>query len=172
MEEYVVETTMDRRAMTALARAARKTLRRRRSRRIRAFGLLVTVLLLLMAAGGRMVGEERWWVNLALALFMMAVTLSEDAINGLIGLRQVQPGSREVTAVFESSRYIHRTQAAETHWPYDRIQTVCETGEYFIFLLDGCHGQIYAKRGFTRGTPMAFREFITRKTGKLTTHIG
>lgn len=166
MEEYVVETRVDRRAMTALARAARKTLRRRRSRRVHTFGLLVTVFLLMVAVGGRLAGEERWWLNLLLALLMMAVTQSEDIINGLIGLRQVPGGSREVTAAFDGTRYIHRTQTAETRWSYDRVQTVCETGEYFVFLLDDHHGQIYAKSGFTRGTPMAFREFITRKTGK------
>ena len=41
MEEYVVRTTVDRRAMTALARAARKTLRRRRSRLVHTIRLAV-----------------------------------------------------------------------------------------------------------------------------------
>ena len=46
MEEYVVRTTVDRRAMTALARAARKTLRRRRSRLVHTFGMAVTAVML------------------------------------------------------------------------------------------------------------------------------
>ena len=37
--------------------------------------------------------------------------------------------------------------------------------EYFLFYLDRNLGQIYRKDGFTKGTAMAFREFISRKTG-------
>ena len=166
MEEYVVRTTVDRRAMTALARAARKTLRRRRSRLVHTFGMAVTAVMLVLALGNWMIGDRTWWLNLALALLMLVVT-----VNGLAGLRQVQPGSREVTAEFTGEHYVHQTGTAVSLWQYDKVQAVCETGEYFILLLDSRHGQVYAKEGFTRGTPMAFRDFISRKTGKLIVYL-
>lgn len=172
MEEYVVHTTVDRRAMTALAKAARKTLRRRRSRLVHTFGMAVTAAMLALALGRWMAEDGNWWVNLLLAALMLAVTASEDAINGIIGLRQVQPGSKEVTAEFTGGQYVHRTETAVSHWQYEKVQAVCETEEYFILLLDSRHGQIYAKKGFTRGAPMAFRDFISRKTGKLIAYIG
>lgn len=171
MEEYVVQTTVDSRAMTVLAKAARKTLRRRRSRLVHIFGMAVTAVMLVLALGSWMIGDRMWWLNLALAALMLAVTASEDRINGLVGLRQVQPGSREVTAEFSGGHYVHRTETAVSLWQYDKVQAVCETGEYFVLLLDSRHGQIYAKKGFTRGTPMAFRDFISRKTGKLIVYI-
>ena len=162
MEEYVVRTTVDRRAMTALARAARKTLRRRRSRLVHTFGMAVTAVMLVLALGNWMIGDRTWWLNLALALLMLVVTASEDT---------VQPGSREVTAEFTGEHYVHQTGTAVSLWQYDKVQAVCETGEYFILLLDSRHGQVYAKEGFTRGTPMAFRDFISRKTGKLIVYL-
>ena len=171
MEEYVVRTTVDRRAMTALAMAARKTLRRRRSRLVHTFGMAVTAVMLVLALGNWMIGDRTWWLNLALALLMLVVTASEDTVNGLAGLRQVQPGSREVTAEFTGEHYVHQTGTAVSLWQYDKVQAVCETGEYFILLLDSRHGQVYAKEGFTRGTPMAFRDFISRKTGKLIVYL-
>lgn len=171
MEEYVVQTTVDRRAMTALAKAARKTLRRRRSRLVHTFGMAVTAVMLALALGRRMAGDGAWWVNLALALLMLAVIRSEDAVNGLIGLRQVQPGAREVTAEFSGGHYVHRAGDAVSRWQYEDVLAVCETGEYFILLLDSRRGQIYAKKGFTRGAPMAFRDFISRKTGKMIVYI-
>ena len=64
-----------------------------------------------------------------------------------------------------------QTGTAVSLWQYDKVQAVCETGEYFILLLDSRHGQVYAKEGFTRGTPMAFRDFISRKTGKLIVYL-
>ena len=60
MEEYVVRTTVDRRAMTALARAARKTLRRRRSRLVHTFGMAVTAVMLVLALGNWMIGDRTW----------------------------------------------------------------------------------------------------------------
>ena len=42
---------------------------------------------------------------------------------------------------------------------------ICETPEHFLFYLDRSLGQIYRKDGFTKGTAMAFREFIAQKTG-------
>ena len=78
MEEYVVRTTVDRRAMTALARAARKTLRRRRSRLVHTFGMAVTAAMLVLALGNWMIGDRTWLLDLALALLMLVVTASED----------------------------------------------------------------------------------------------
>ena len=111
-------------------------------------------------------GEGGWLVNALLAAFMLACLLGEDRINGVVGLRQVLPGSREVNATFKKdSSYVHRTQAAESWWPYTEIRAFCESKDYFALLLGRSHGQIYDKNGFTWGTPDEFREFIQQKTG-------
>ena len=89
----------------------------------------------------------------------------EDTVNGLVGLRQVAPGSREVNAAFQEKYYVHRTQGAETWWNYDQIKAVAETEDYFALLLGKSQGQVYDKKGFSWGTPEDFRTLIQQKTG-------
>ena len=160
------QTTIDRRAMTALAKMSRKSLRRGRSGPVRTLAWFVVVLELFLTYAYIRGGERGWPVNALLALFMLGCLLGEDRINGMVGLRQVLPDSREVNATFQTdSSYVHRTQAAESWFPYGGIRAFCETEDYFALLLSRNHGQIYDKTGFTWGTPEDFRELIQRKTG-------
>ena len=48
---------------------------------------------------------------------------------------------------------------------------VCETADFFVCFLGKKHGQIFAKSGFTQGTPEEFRTFIAEKTGKPVQYI-
>ena len=73
--------------------------------------------------------------------------------------------SREVTASFGPEGYTHVSKASDSRFTYDQIRMICETPEHFLFYLDRSLGQIYRKDGFTKGTAMAFREFIVQKTG-------
>jgi len=162
----VNQTTIDRRAMTALAKMSRKSLRRGRSGPVRmlawfvvAVELFLTWLYLKSGAGG-------WWVNALLAAFMLGCLFGEDRVNGAVGLRRIPPNSREVNTTFQTdSSYVRRAQGSEDWWIYSGIQAVCETEDYFALLLGGSRGQVYDKKGFTWGTPEEFRTLIQRKTG-------
>ena len=46
---FTFETVYDQRAMTAMARALRKTVRRKRNRRVRIFGIIAAVLGILVS---------------------------------------------------------------------------------------------------------------------------
>lgn len=162
--EFVIETDMDRRAMRTLSAAARRTMRK--GRRPITFGWVLVGVNLALAALLYLTESGRWQVNLLLAFTMLVPVLMVDRINGRAGMGQVMPGSERVTATFQEERYIHVTQASESSYPYDRVQAVCESTDYFILLLGGNYGQVYDKRGFVQGTPMTFRDFICRKTGK------
>lgn len=163
---FIIQTTVDQKAMTALARVSRKTLRRGRSGPVRTLAWFIVVLEAFLTATYLRGGEDGWQVNALLGLFMLGCILGEDWVNGAVGLRKVPPGSREVNAAFkDESCYVHRTQAAESWYPYAGIQAFCETEDYFALLLNRRHGQIYDKKGFTWGTPEEFRELIQQKTG-------
>ena len=159
-----METTVEQRAMTALSRAARRTLGRRRNIAIHIFCWVVLVLDLLLFLL-LWLGGDVPWLNLLLGLMLQGMLLFEDRLNGAIGLRQVLPGSRQVTAHFTEEDYRHTTLVSESTWHYEQIQAVCETEAYFLLLLGRRHGQVYSKAGFTQGTPEAFRTFIAEKTG-------
>lgn len=162
---FIIQTEIDRKSMTALARMTRRTLRRGRNGPVRMLAWFVVVLELFLVFLYIRAGAGGWLVNLLLACIMLACILGEDYVNGAIGLRQILPTSRSVNAAFKEDGYVHRTQAGESWWPYRQIRAIVESRDHFAFLLDRTHGQVYDKHGFTWGDPDGFREFIQRKTG-------
>ena len=162
----VIQTTLDQKAMIALARINRKTVRRGRSSPVRTFACAVAAVELGLAALFLWTGAGGWLVNVLMAAIMLACILGEDRVNGAIGLRRTPPEEREVNAAFQDDRYyVCRSQGGEHWWPYSEIMIAVESKDYFALLLDRKHGQIYDKRGFTWGTPEEFREMIRKKTG-------
>ena len=161
----VIQTTLDRKAMTTLARITRRTLRRGRNGPVRMLAWFVVVLETFLTWVYIRGGQGGWPVNMLLAVIMLACILTEDQVNGMVSLRQILPASREVNATFRDSGYVHRAQSGESWWPYKLIKAVGESEEYFVFVLDKTHGQIYAKEGFSWGTPEEFRELVQRRTG-------
>lgn len=162
---FIIQTEIDQKSMTALARMTRRTLRRGRNGPVRMLAWFVVVLELFLVFLYIRAGAVGWLVNLLLACIMLACILGEDYVNGAIGLRQILPASRSVNAAFKEDGYVHRTQAGESWWPYRQIRAIVESRDHFAFLLDRTHGQVYDKHGFTWGDPDGFREFIQRKTG-------
>lgn len=163
--EFVNRTVIGGKELAALSRGTRKTVRRNRNLMVRTLGLLIVALNVFFAWVSIRVGDSRWWLNAALALFLLVIIFWEDRLNGKIRAKSVLPEAREVTASFGPEGYACVSRASDSRFTYGQIQKVCETPEYFLFYLDRNLGQIYAKDGFTKGTAMAFREFITRKTG-------
>ena len=161
----VIQTTLDRKAMTALARITRRTLRRGRNGPVRMLAWFVVVLETFLTWVYIRGGQGGWPVNMLLAVIMLACILTEDQVNGMVSLRQILPASREVNATFRDSGYVHRAQSGESWWPYHQIRAVVETEDYFVLLLDRSHGHIYDKQGFAWGTPEEFRELIHKRTG-------
>lgn len=162
----VIQTEIDHRAMTALARANRKTLRRGQSGPVRALAWFVVALELFLTVTYIRGGETDWPVNALLGLFMLGCLLLEDRVNGAAALRRIPPEERVVNAAFqEDGHFVLRTQAGENWWPYFQIKAAAETEDYFFLFPDRHHGQVYDKKGFSWGTQEEFRTLIQRKTG-------
>ena len=162
---FIIQTEIDQKSMTALARMTRRTLRRGRNGPVRMLACFIVVLELFLTYIYIRAGAGGWLINVLLACIMLACILGEDYVNGAIGLRQILPSGRTVNASFKEDGYVHRTQAGESWWPYRQIRAIVESRDHFALLLDRTHGQIYDKKGFTWGDPDGFREFIQRKTG-------
>ena len=163
--EFVNQTVIGKKELTALARGARKAVRRKRGTAVRLIGTAVILLNVLFCVLSIQVGDSRWWLNGALALFLLVIVYGEDWLNGQINAKNILPEAKEVTASFGPEEYVSATASSENRFSYDQIHAVCETDAYFLFYLDRNLGQIYDKNGFTKGTAMAFRDFISRKTG-------
>ena len=162
--EFVNQTVIGSKELAALSKGARKTMRRNRNRMVRTMAALVIALNVFFAWVSLRAGDSRWWLNGALALFLLVIVVWEDRLNGRFRAKHVLPDAREVTASFGPEGYTHVSKASDSRFTYDQIRMICETPEHFLFYLDRSLGQIYRKDGFTKGTAMAFREFIAQKT--------
>lgn len=163
--EFVNRTVIGAKELAALSRGTRKSMHKQRSIIVQILAVLIMALNLLFAWASWRVGDGRWWLNAAVAVFLLVITLREDWFNLKLTGSYVQPDAQEVTSSFGPEGFTQVSRAAEGQFRYDQIQAVCETAEYFLFYLDHNLGQIYDKNGFTKGTAMAFRMFICAKTG-------
>lgn len=167
--EFRFETTYDQKGLTAMARALRKTIRKKHSRRSHIFGWCVVGLAILLIAIQRML-EEPWTVrdtlNLGVGVILAVILLTEDQVNAFFAKKKMLPGTSSAKCVFTEEGYTSATEAAVTEFHYETVQQVCETADYFVLLLGRQYGQIYDKASLTGGTVEDFRTFIAEKTGK------
>lgn len=166
--EFVFDTRYDSRAMTALARALRKTLRKKQSRRAHIFGWIAFCSGLLLALFSALDGAFftfRSLVTWLAVLLIFAALVGEDALNGRIALGRIPPGLTASRTLFEQESYHSTTEVGSSDFPYSNIAALAETKDYFVFLMGKNHGQVFDKASLSGGTPEEFRRFIEDKTG-------
>lgn len=165
------ETQYDRSAMIAMARALRKTVRSDRSRRSHTFGWIVVFMALFLSlwssdAGFAIRLEFRPILTFMAAIFLSAVLVWEDRLNGYFARKRLLPGTEKATTVFKDSEFISRTEIGTTAFQYDKIHMIAEETNYFVFIFDASHAQVYDKKSISGGTLEQFRGFIEHVTGK------
>ena len=172
--EFRFETKYDQKGLTVMARALRKTIRKKRSRRSHVFGWCMAALCVLLIAAQRML-DEPWMfrdtLNLSVGVILIVILFTEDQVNAFFAKKKMLPGTSSAKSVFTEESYTSTTEAAATEFHYETVQQVCETEEYFVLLFSRQHGQIYDKAALSGGTAGDFRAFITEKTGKPVAYI-
>ena len=163
--EFTFVTEYDLAALTAMARALRKTVRKKHSRRMHVFGAVVMVLGVFLMT----LLEEITFRSAVSFLAIAAVGLSlvfEDRLNGFIAQKRMAPGTNRAEAVFGEAGYTSVTPLGRSEWSYDNILALAETQRYFAFIFSKNHAQLYDKQNLSGGTPEEFAAFIKEKTGK------
>ena len=166
---FTFETTYNQKAMTTMARALRKTVRKKHSRRSHIFGWIITVLALLLILP---IGERTFTLDFRTVLTLIAILvivvalLFEDQINGYIARKRMLPGTAFALCTFGEDGYVSETKAGKTEWKYDNIETIAETKDYFVFLFGKNHAQVYGKSSLQGGSIEEFRTFLVKKTEK------
>jgi hypothetical protein len=172
--DFTLNSVYDQAAVTAMARALRKTVRKKHSRRSHVFGWIVTALALMLSF---LPGEDGFAITFKtvatwLVVLVIVVTLLfEDAINGYFARQRALPGTVQTKTTFASDGYYSVNDAGETLWSYKNVQTVAETGDYLVFVLNKNHAQVYDMRTISGGTEAKFREFLMEVTGKPVQHV-
>ena len=170
--EFRFETQYNAKTMTAMARALRKTIRKKHSRRSHRLGWFVAVLAILFLFLRGPAFDVRTLVTAAAALVLVAALLFEDRLNGYIAQKRLLAGTERAVAVFTETGFVSETDVGKTEWKYDRIALLAETADFFVFIFSASHAQLYDKRQLQGGTAEEFRRFIQAATGKEIQAIG
>ena len=167
--EFIFETDYNQKALTTMAMVMRKTIRKKRSRRSHILGwiILVCALLLSLPFGNEnYVIDKRTIINWLVALAIIMVFLFEDKLNGYIARKRMFSGTETAKTIFNEEGYTSSTKVGKSDFYYNSINLIAETDDYFVFIFDQSHAQVYDKNRISEGTVEDFREFISEITGK------
>lgn len=169
--KFTCHTTYDQKTLTAMARAVRKTVRAKRSRRVRLYAWIIIGLLLvsLWLSWGNV-----WQTVLDCAVMaaLLVINWKEDALNGYFAKRKALPGTDAADTAFYPDHYLVKTAAAESKWHYDKILALAETRDYLVFVMGKDHALAMEKATLEGGSIPEFRRFLEEKSGRQIQNIG
>ena len=167
--EFKCETAYNQEAISVMAKAIRKTARKKRSKRSHIFGVIVIILALLLTlplGDKEFVLDFRTIITWLVAAILFFTLIFEDKINGYVARKRMLPGLAKAIVTFTEDGYHSETEVGSSDFKYSTIALLAETKDYFVFVFSQSHAQIYSKKSITGGTVEEFREFITNVTGK------
>lgn len=167
--EFKCETAYNQEAVSDMAKAIRKTARRKRSKRSHIFGVITIILALLLTlplGDKAFVFDFRTIFTWFVAAILFFTLIFEDKINGYIARKRMMPGLAKAIVTFKEDGYHSETEVGSSDFKYSTIALLAETKDYFVFIFSQSHAQVYSKKSITGGTIEEFREFITNVTGK------
>ena len=164
--EFTFETQYNTKTMAVMAKALRKTVRKKHSRRSHIFGWIITILsaLLLFKTGVSL--TPRTVVTLFMIFALLTALLFEDRLNGYIAKKRLLPGTNSAVSVFSGDGFTTTTEIGSSLWRYDTITAIAETQDFFVFIFSPNHAQLYDKRTLKGGSPDQFRHFMEEVTSK------
>ena len=164
--EFTFETQYNAKSMASMAKALRKTVRKKHSRSSHILGWIVTVLGLLLVISRGFSFDFRTIITIAAVLVILFALLFEDRINGYVAKKRLLLGTEKAVTVFSESGFISTTEVGKSEWNYDKVMIVAETADFFVFVFSASHAQLYDKRHLQGGTSDDFLRFIETATGK------
>ena len=169
--EFTCHTTYDQKALTAMARAVRKTVRAKRSRMIRIWAWVIIGLLTvsIWLSWGNL-----WQIaaNCVVIAALLLINWKEDAFNGFFAKRKALPGTDTADTAFCPDHFLVKTAAAESRWQYDKILALAETGSYLVLAMGKNHALAMEKATLAGGSLPEFRRFLEEKSGQTIRNIG
>ena len=169
--EFTCHTAYNLKALTAAARALRRTLRAKKSRVSRLYAWIISGLLALSLW---LSWGEVWKsvINGAVLAALLLIQWKEDAVNGYFAKRRAMPGTDAADTAFYPDCFVVKTAASESKWQYDRILALAESGGYLIFVMGKNHAMPVEKAALQGGDISEFRHFIEEKSGQQIRKIG
>ena len=167
--EFIIETMYNQKGISTMAEALRKTIRKKKSKKQHVWAILIIILAVMLTIPKN---DEEFVITFNLVITWLAVIVMvfafifQDKINGYFARKRMITGMQKSITIFKEESYISETDMGKTEFYYKNIQEIAENNNYFIFIFDQSHAQIYDKHGITKGNIDEFRNFITKKTEK------
>lgn len=164
---FIFNTVYDMDALTAMAKAVRKTTHAKRSARSHKFGFIVILIAVLFVALSIITdnfGANTVFTAIA-ALVMVAALIWEDRLNALIASKRMMKGAEKGVVTFNEDSYISATDVGTTEFKYSTIEAIARKGDYIVFVFSRRHAQVYDLKAMSNGTPKEFYRFVEKKTG-------
>lgn len=170
---FTIETEYDQRSLAAMSRAIRKTVRKGRNLAAHILGFVAILFgMLMFVIGGRGIGAVMSSMATWFALLLILVMLFfEDRVNAYFAGRHMMSGMEHATTTFSDDGFTVKTSIAESDWHYEKIKTIAELPDFFVFIYSKRHAQVYDKNHISGGTADEFRSFIEEKTGLKTVRL-
>ncbi len=162
--EFCFDTVYTPKSMAVMAKALRKTIRKRHSKRSHLFGFFVVFLGILLAFSASEISFKSI-ITVAVVLFILLALVFEDHINGYIAFKRILPGTTRSIVRFHQEGYHTETVAGSSDFPYSNIIAIAEDQNYYVLIFSSSHAQLYDKRTISGGTHSDFSAFISEKTG-------
>ena len=142
---FVFNTVYDMDALTAMARAVRKTTHNKHSKRSHIFGWIVIVIAVLFIVAS--VLTDNFGANTVVtgiaAVVMFAALVWEDRLNGFISSKRIMKGAEKGVVTFNEENYISETDVGTTEFKYNVIEAIAQKGNYIVFVFSRRHAQVY-----------------------------
>ena len=167
--EFKCETAYNQEAITVMARAIRKTIRKKRSHRSHIFGIIVIIFALLLTLP---LGDKEFILDIKtvttylIAAVILLTLIFEDKINGYVARKRMLPGLEKAVVTFNADGYHSETEIGSSDFKYSTIALLAEAADYFVFIFSQSHAQVYNKNSITGGTIEEFRTFLKNVTEK------
>lgn len=162
--EFNIVTEYNLAALQHMAKALRKTIRKKRSRRSHILGILVVILGIIL-----ILSATEWNIKTTVtAIATLAIVIAlifEDGINGYIAWKRRLPGLKSAITTFHESGFHSETEIGASDFSYEIIQQIVLTERYLVFILGTSHGQVYDLQTLQGGSMEFFLDFLTARNG-------
>lgn len=163
--EFTCHTTYNLKALTAMARAVRKTVQARRNRWVHMNTWIIIALLLVSLW---LCWGDVWQTALHCTVIaaLLLINFNEDRLNAFFAKRKAMPGTDAADTTFFSDYFLTKSDAAESKWQYDKILALAETKDYLVFVMGKNHALAVEKATLSGGSIPKFCRFAEEKTGR------
>lgn len=165
--DFSFQTIYDHAALTAIARALRKTYRKKNSLITRIFMVLVLAFGIYSSTplSGRELRITAGSIICYVTLLIILVTLLwEDGMNAMFAKKRLPRKEHIVDAVFDDDGFTIGTGEDKMYCAYQRINHLAETKYFYIFIFGENRAEIFDKDGLAGISEEEFRDFICKKT--------